>query len=684
MDRRMFLSASAGALGAAAYGALAGEAAWAAPVKPALGQYGLDLTARDASVKPGDDFFRYVNGTWLKTTQIPGDRVRWGSFDILRARAEDQVRAIIDEIAAKPAAAGTVEQKIGDFYRSFMDTGAIDAAGLAPVQADIARINAATDRVAIAKLIASPDMPVNGPMGVSVQLDDGNPDRYIVEIQQAGISLPEREYYLKDDARFTEIRAKFKTHVAKLLTLAGQTDTDAKAAAIFAFETEIAKRHWPIEDMRDATKLYNVKSRAEVKALAPTYPWDESFAVCGMGAVQAFLVRPLTAIGPMGDVFAAAPVDTLKAYLAYSLIKNRASVLPKAIDDEVFDFYGRTLNGQPSQRERWKRGTTALNGALGEAIGQVYVQRHFTPSAKAKMVQLVENLRRAFGQRIDAIPWMTAETKKVARQKLVTFRPKVGYPDKWRDYSGLEVKAGDPVGNARRSAVFEWNRDIARLGTPTDRGEWFMTPQTVNAYYNPIFNEIVFPAAILQAPFFDEHADPAVNYGGIGGVIGHEMGHGFDDQGAKYDPMGVLHDWWSAADVSAFSTLTQKMVAQYGRFEVLPNVKINGQLTLGENIGDHCGLNVGYAAYKIALGRRAAPVLEGLTGDQRFFTSWAQIWRALIRDEALRNQVQTDPHSPSEFRCNGAIQNVDAWYTAFDVKPGDKLYVAPADRVHIW
>jgi putative endopeptidase len=682
MDRRMFLGASAGALGAAAFGAA--QSAWAAGAQPVLGRYGLDLTARDTTIKPGDDFFEYVNGTWLKTTQIPGDRTRWGSFDILRARAEEQVRAIIDELGAKVSAPGSVDQKIGDFYRAFMDTAAIEAAGLAPIQAELARIATASDHTAIATLIAAPDLPTNGPVSVSVGLDDGNPDRYIVQVSQAGLNLPEREYYLKDDARFTEIRAKYKTHVAKLLTLAGQGDAAAKADAIYALEYEFAKRHWPIEDMRDSTKLYNLKTRADVKALAPAYPWEESLAACGMGGVQDFIVGPVTAIGPLSDAFRAASLDTLKAYLTYTLIKARAPLLPKAIDDEVFDFYGRTLNGQPQQRDRWKRGTTTLNGALGEAIGQVYVQRHFSPNAKRLMVELVENLRLAFSQRIEGLTWMTPETKAVAREKLATFRPKVGYPNKWRDYSGLEVRAGDPVGNARRSAVFEWNRDVARLGTPTDRDEWFMTPQTVNAYYNPIFNEIVFPAAILQAPFFDEHADPAVNYGGIGGVIGHEMGHGFDDQGAKYDPKGVLRDWWNERDVAAFNTLAQKMVAQYGRFEPLPGVKLNGQLTLGENIGDHCGVTVGYTAYKIALGRRRAPTLEGLTGDQRFFMSWAQVWRALIRDEALRNQVQTDPHSPSRYRCNGTVQNVDAWYAAFDVKPGDKLYVAPADRVHIW
>jgi putative endopeptidase len=685
MNRRAFLTASGGAIAASAFSGLMAEAHAQAARRAVLGRHGLELTARDLTVKPGDDFFSHVNGTWMKTTQIPGDRTRWGSFDALRDKAEREVRAIIEELAGKTGAApGSIEQKIGDYYRAFMDTAAIERAGLAPIQADLAKIAALKDHVEVAQLIASPDVPVNGPLGAGVGLDDGNPDRYVVVIGQGGIHLPEREYYLKDDARFTEIRTKYKAHVAKLLTLAGQSNADAKAAAIFALETEMAKRHQPIEDLRDSTKMYNPKSRAEVKALAPNFPWDEAFAAGGFANVQNFVVGPVTAVGALGEYFRATPLDTWKAYLTYALVRNRATLLPKAVDDEVFDFYGRTLNGQPQQRDRWKRATQALNGALGEAIGQVYVQRHFSPNAKRMMVDLVENLRKGFAQRIDGLTWMSAETKVVARQKLATFRPKVGYPDKWRDYSGLEVRAGDAIGNAQRSAMFEWKRDVARLGTPTDKDEWFMTPQTVNAYYNPVFNEIVFPAAILQAPFFDEHADTAVNYGGIGGVIGHEMGHGFDDQGAKYDPQGVLRNWWNERDVAAFEALSAKMIAQYGRFEALPGVNVNGQLTIGENIGDHCGVTVGLAAYKIALGRRRAPVLEGLTGEQRFFMSWGQIWRTLIRDEALRNQVQTDPHSPGRFRCNGAVQNVDAWYAAFNVQAGDKLYVAPADRVHIW
>ena len=684
MNRRNFLGASAAAMGAVAFNSLASAPGLAAQPNAQIGAFGVDLDARDLSVKPGDNFFNHVNGAWLKNTQIPADRTRWGSFNILADKAERDVRAIIEDLAARSSAPGSVEQKIGDYYRAFMDVNAIEAAGLTPIKGDLARIAAANDHDAIAKLMAVPDLLVNGPITAGVGLDDGNPDRYIINIGQGGLHLPEREYYLKDDARMSELRTKYKAHVARLLGLAGQSDAAAKADLIFALELEMAKRHLPIEDMRDSTKMYNPKKRGDVKALAPGFPWDAAFGACGLDTVEEFVVGPVGAIGPLGALFKATPVDTWKAYLSYALVRNHAATLPKAIDDEVFDFYGRTLNGQPQQRDRWKRATQALNGALGEAIGQVYVQRHFSPTAKAKMVELVENLRRAFAQRIDALTWMSPETKIVARQKLATFRPKVGYPNKWRDYSALDIRAGDATGNAIRTAVYDWNYDIKRLPNPTDKDEWFMSPQTVNAYYNPVFNEIVFPAAILQPPFFDENADMAVNYGAIGGVIGHEMGHGFDDQGAKYDPKGVLRDWWNAKDVAAFEALSKKMIEQYGRFEALPGVKVNGQLTIGENIGDHCGLTVGYVAYKIALGRRRAPVLDGVTGEQRFFMAWAQVWRTLIRDEALRNQVLTDPHSPAVFRCNGAVQNVDAWYEAFNVKPGDALYLPPEARSHIW
>lgn len=697
MNRRNFLNVGASALitalaACATQPAAAPEAIVPAPPAPLIpqrpkadiGTFGLDLEARDLAVKPGDDFFRHVNGSWLKTATIPGDRTSWGVFDMLAEQAEKDVKVIIEEIAGKTAAPGTIEQKIGDFYRAFLDTDAIERAGLAPFQPDLDRIAAARTHADIAVLIAAPDLPVNGPIGWGVTLDDGNPDRYLIAVSHGGLGLPDKEYYLKTDARISEIRTKYKPFIAQMLTLAGISDAAAKAEKILALETEIAKRHWKIEDRRDSTKMYNLKSRADIKKLAPAYPWEEAFAAAGLTGMNEAIVNEVTAMKPLADLFRATPVSTWKAYLAFHLLSNRASIAPKAIDEAQFAFFGKTLNGRTQQRERWKRGGQALNNTLGEAIGQVYVQRHFPPAAKTEMVTLVENLRKAFAVRIQGLTWMSADTKKAAMEKLATFRPKIGYPDKWRDYAELEIKAGDAYGNAKRATVSEWNRDVARLGKTTDKDEWFMTPQTVNAYYNPVFNEIVFPAAILQAPFFDLNADKAINYGAIGGVIGHEMGHGFDDQGAKYDAKGVLRDWWAKSDVDAFAALGKTMVAQYAKFEALPGVKVNGELTLGENIGDHCGLIVGHEAYKIAMGGAAPEVLDGLTGDQRFFMSWAQVWRDLARDEAMRNQLESDPHSPAEFRVNGAVQNIEAWYQAFGVGAGDKLFVPTEARSRIW
>ena len=652
--------------------------------RPVLGSFGFDLARRDLSVRPGDNFYQHSGGFWMANNQVPRDRSRWGSFDILAAKAESDVRVIIDELAAKSSTKGTIEQKIGDYYRSFMDVNAIEAAGIAPLQAELDLIAAAKTHDDIAILFGKPDLPTPSPIGWSVGLDDGNPDRYIVNINHGGLGLPEREFYLQDSTRFKELREKYPVHIAKMLSLAGQSDATAKAAKIMALETEIAKLHWVNTDRRNSTKMYNLTKRADLERLAPDFPWASGLGAAGFNGVNEIIVGEVTAMGPLATLFKNTPVETWQTYLTYHLIGASASTLPKAFDDERFEFFGKTLNGQREQRDRWKRGTQAINGALGEGIGQVYVQRHFSPNAKAQMLDLVENLRKAFEVRINGLTWMTPATKIKAKRKLATFKPKIGYPDNWRDYSALDIRAGDPIGNARRVQAFNAARDLADLGKKTDRSRWYMTPQTVNAYYNPVFNEIVFPAAILQAPFFDENADPAVNYGAIGGVIGHEMGHGFDDQGAKYDENGVLRDWWNAADVTAFNALGAKMVAQYSAFEALPGLKLNGQLGLGENIGDHCGVVVGHVAYRMSLKGRQAPVLDGVTGDQRFFLAWGQVWHALYREEAMRNQVQTGPHSPPEFRVNGTVQNVDAWYNAFNVRPSDKFYVAPNKRIRIW
>lgn len=654
--------------------------------KPTIGEFGFDVAGIDAAVKPGDDFFRYSGGVWMKNEVMPADRSRWGTFDKLRAKSEDDVRGLIEKLAAQQNAAGTVEQKIGDFYASFNDLAAIEAKGMAPAQPVLDTIAKAKDLDALTAVLGRPDAPTTAPIGFGFTLDEKNPDRYIIGIGHSGLGLGEREYYLKTDAEAKALVDKYRAHIARVLELSGVAKPKAaeQAKAIVAFETEIAKLHWPVAKRRERELTYNLKTRAQLVELAPEWPWKPMLSAAGLDGQAEFVVAELDTLRPLAKLYKKTALPTLKAYVSYHYLRSSASVLPKALDDEVFDFYGRTLNGQPEQRARWKRAVEAVNGALGEAVGQVYVRDHFSPDAKAKMLDLVENLRKAYGQRIDGLSWMTAETKVAAREKLASFRVKIGYPDKWREYAALEVRAGDAFGNATRAALFDWAHNLERLPKPTDKGEWGMNPQTVNAYYNPVWNEIVFPAAILQAPFFDPNADPAINYGAIGGVIGHEMGHGFDDQGAKSDARGVLRTWWKDEDTAAFKKLVDQIVAQYDTYEPLPGLKVNGRFTAGENIGDNGGLAVAYEAYKLSLGGQPEVTLGGLTGTQRFFHGWAQVWRSLIREARLRNQVMTDPHSPAEFRVNGSVRNMDAWYEAFGVKAGDKLYVAPEARVRIW
>lgn len=683
MNRRGFLSLGVGVAAFSTFNTLIPNAALAAG-KPKIGSFGIDLAGRDLSIKPGDDFFQFAGGKWLKESKIPGDRTSWGVFDQLAVKAEEDVNNIISSLSKKKNKKGTIAQKIADYYNSYLNVKTINEQGMNPILKEIAQINAAKTHEDIAVLMGAPALPVKGPFGWYIGIDDGNPNRYIVTINHGGLGLPERDYYLKDDERFKTLRAQYPKFVSQMLEFAGVKDSAAKAQSILALETEIAKLHWPITDRRDSTKMYNLKKKAELIALAPDFPWEAAFKSSAISDIDECIAGEVSAFEGLAKLFKATDVALWKDYLVYHLISNSAAILPRKVDDARFDFYGKTLNGQKEQRARWKRATQAVNGALGEAIGQEYVKRHFSPNAKKLMVELVENLRKAFGERIDAITWMSAETKAVAHKKLKTFNPKIGYPDKWKNYSKLEIKANDAFGNSRRSLMFDHFEEVAKLKKPTDKGEWFMNPQTVNAYYNPAYNEIVFPAAILQAPFFDEFADPAVNYGAIGAVIGHEMGHGFDDQGAKYDENGILRDWWQKSDVEAFDALGKKMVEQYNKFEALPGVFLNGQLTLGENIGDHCGVVVGLEAYNLSLKGKAAPVLAGYDGTQRFFLSWAQVWRELNREESLRNQIQTDPHSPPDFRVNGTIQNVDAWYTAFNVSADNKLFVAPENRVKIW
>lgn len=650
--------------------------------KPELGDFGLDLSAGNPQVKPGDDFFAYAGGKWYDTFEIPPDRASYGPFNKLNDRSEERVKALIETAAQSKPAAGTPEQKVGDYFASFMDEAGIEAKGLTPIEAELARIRAAKSKKDIATLFGLPGFMST--FGVGISPDLKNPNRYSIDIGQSGLGLPDRDYYLKTDAKLNEHRAKYVAYIEQMLTLGGVQDAAKKAQGIMQFETALAKVQWSLEQRRDAEANYNPRTKAELLAYAPGFEWQAFFDASDIGARESFVLGQLTAIRDSAKLIDKTSLDTLKDYLTFHLLRTNASFLPKRFDEANFAFYGQQLRGQPQQRERWKRGVALTGDALGELVGQVYVKEYFPAESKAKMEVLVGNLRAALKERLATLSWMSEETRKHAEEKLGTFVAKIGYPDKWKDYSALAVRRDDIVGNVRRAAVWDWNRNVARLDQPVDRDEWFMNVQDINAYYNPLNNEVVFPAGILQPPFFDPAADDAVNYGGIGAVIGHEIGHGFDDQGRKFAPDGSLRDWWTKTDADAFIGKTKVLVEQFSGFDALPGLKVNGAISLGENIGDLGGLNMAYEAYHNSLQGKPAPVIDGLTGDQRFFLSWAQVWRTKIRDEALRAQVLSDPHAPPYFRVNGAVRNMDEWYAAFDVKPGDKLYLSPEQRVKIW
>jgi putative endopeptidase len=654
--------------------------------RPQLGNFGVETVHIDENVKPGDDFFRYANGDWLKTVKIPDDQSQWGSFQQLRELSEIRTRTILDAAVAAKAADGTNQRKIADLYASFMDEAAIEAAGITPLAAELGAIAALQNRDQLIALLGQTRrIGLPSPIGFGVGLDAKNPNEYIVGIGQGGLGLPDRDYYLvKDNPKFADILAKYEQYIAQLLTLAGETNAVSKAKNIISLETKIAGAHWSRVENRDRDKTYNRMSPADLKLLAPAFPWEAYLGAGGLGNQQAVVVRQPSAIQKIASLFDTVSVQDWKDYLTFHSLSVAATMLPKAFVDANFDMYGKTLSGTPQLRPRWKRGVGIVNGAMGEAVGEQYVAAYFPPDAKKRMDTLVANLKIAYERRIKGLAWMSADTKVKALDKLGKFTTKIGYPDKWRDYAGLEIKAGDLMGNMRRAAEFEYERSRTRLGSPVDKSEWGMTPQTVNAYYNSTFNEIVFPAAILQPPFFDLHADDAVNYGGIGGVIGHEIGHGFDDQGSKSDGDGVLRDWWTGEDKAKFQARTGALADQYSGFEPLPGLKLNGKLGLGENIGDLGGLQASYEAYQISLGGKKPKKISGFTGDQRFFLGWAQVWRTQFREAAMRQQVQVGPHSPGEFRANGTVRNMDVWYKAFNVKPGDKMFLPAEQRVRIW
>lgn len=648
----------------------------------AIGAFGLDLTAGDSAVKPGDDFFAHASGNWLASFEIPADKSSYGVFQKLADETELQVRSIIEAAATASAEKGSTSQQIGDYYASFMDEAAIEAAGLEPIAEDLARIEAARDKKTVAALFGSPG--VQSVFSIYVTPDAKQPDRYTLKISQSGLGLPNRDYYLKDDPKLAEVREKYVAYIEQMLTLGEVKGAAAKARNILAFETALAKVHWPIEKLRDPNATYNPYTKAQLLKYAPGFDWQAFFDAVEVPAREQFVLGPTTAVRDSARLVQRTSLETLKAYLTFHYFDTHAPYLPKRFDEAHFAFNGKVLSGQPEQRDRWKRGVALVNQGVGELAGRAYVERHFPPESKVKMETLVANLRAALKERLETSSWLGAETRQRALEKLSTFVAKIGYPDQWKDYSTLEVRRGDLIGNLKRAQLWNWRRSIARLDEPVDRGEWFMNPQHVNAYYNALNNEIVFPAAILQAPFFDPNADDAVNYGAIGAVIGHEIGHGFDDQGRKFAADGSLNDWWTEADTVAFTEQTSKLIAQYSAYEALPGLNVNGNITIGENIGDLGGLNMALHAYRLSLGGKQAPVLDGLTGEQRFFLSWAQVWRAKHRDESLRRLVLSDPHSPPYFRVNGAVRNMDEWYEAFDVQPTDKLYLPPDERVKIW
>lgn len=654
-----------------------------AAAAPQYGTYGFDTQGMDKTVKPGDDFFAFANGGWDKNTPIPADRSGYGVAYVLDDLSRQRTREIIEAAAANTGTSDDA-RRVGAYYATFMDEAAIEAKGLAPLKPALDRIAAIASRDELAKALgAAQRVRIPGPFGIDIAQDPKNPERYIVGMRQGGLGLPDRDYYLVDNPKFAEVRAKYVDHITAMFALAGFDNARSRAEAVFALEKAIAGTQWTRVENRDPVKTYNPRTPETLAAGAPGFDWPAFLDAAGVGGQKDFDIGQPSAFAGMAKLVAGQPLTVWKDYLALKTLKARAGVLPKAFVDENFNFNGKVLAGQPENQPRWKRGVNAVNTYMGEAVGRLYVDKYFTPDAKAKIDDLVKNLLVAMGKRIDTADWMSDATKKQARAKLATFNPKIGYPDKWRDYSKMQIVAGDAVGNVDRATTFDYDRDLAKLGAPLDRGEWFMAPTVVNAYYNPPMNEIVFPAAILQPPFFDPQADPAINYGSIGAVIGHEISHGFDDQGRQFDAKGALRDWWTAEDNKAFTERAKKLVAQYNAYEPLKGTHINGELTLGENIADIAGLQIAYDAWKMSLGGKPAPVIDGMTGEQRFFLGYAQSWRSKRRDEAKLAQLTSDPHSPDAERTK-TVRNMDAWYDAFGAKPGDKLYLAPADRVKIW
>ena len=647
----------------------------------AFGAWGFDLAGRDTSVKPGDDFNEYANGTYLRTTEIPADKSRFGPFDVLYENAQSQLKSIIETSAANPANENA--RKVGALYASFMDEAKIEQLGATPLAADLAAVKAVTDHAGMARLMGESHSGFGGSLfGIDVFEDLKNPNLNSAYLGQGSLGLPDRDYYLKPD--FAAQREAYLAYLTTTLTAIGWADPAKTAADILAFETKVADKQWTTVERRQIDKLYNPAKASDLATLAPGFDWAGFLAGAQVSDVDTLVLMENTAIPAIAQVFADTPIETLKAWQAFNVVDQASPYLSKAFVDARFDFRGKTLRGQPENRPRWNRGVALVDGQLGEVLAQEYVRLHFPASSKAQMEALVGNIRDAMTERLKTLDWMSEPTREQALYKMSKFGVKIGYPDKWRSYDGLELKADDLYGNVERSSAFEWAYKRGKIGKPVDPLEWGMTPQTVNAYYNPPRNEIVFPAAILQAPFFDPNADPAVNYGGIGAVIGHEITHGFDDQGRKSDGDGVLRDWWTPEDAARFEARAKVLGDIYDKLEPIPGVHVNGDLTMGENIADLGGLLLALDAYHKSLDGQPAPVIDGLTGDQRVFLGWAQVWREKSREAALKEQLTTDPHSPGPVRAATSPRNIDAWYAAFGVSPDQKEYIAPEARARIW
>jgi putative endopeptidase len=660
----------------------AGPAAHAAPQKARYGAFGIDLTGRKPGVKPGDDFWTYANGGWAARTEIPADKGSVGYANIISDEAEANVRKILDDMAANPAKYGPTGEQVGNFYASWMDTASIEAKGAAPLKPYLARIDAVHDLTGLQTLFATTGY--EAPVGIGIIPNLADPTHYVAAAGQGGLGLP-RDYYLLEGEKYDGFRKAYHAYIQRMQELAGIPDAGAKADAILALETALAKVQWSPAESRDIARLNDPETVAGLTAKAPEFDWPLMLRTAGVDSSPTVLMTNNTAITAMSKIMVATPLQTWKDYLAFHFISDHATFLPKAFDDAQFDFYSRTLSGVKVQRDRWKRGVQLTNGALGEAVGKLYVDQYFPASSQAKMSELIGDLQASYRERISGSPWMDDATKKAALVKLAAFEPRIGHPDKYIDYSSMHVTRGDLFDNAVASEEFAHQLALQRFPKPVDRTLWGMTPQTVNAYYNPLANQITFPAAILQPPYFDPNADPAVNYGAIGAIIGHEMGHGFDDQGSQFGPHGKFENWWTDSAKKAFKERTAALSAQYDAYEPIPGTHIKGALTLGENIGDLGGVEAAYGAFQRYQAKHGkAPVIGGLTGDQRFFLAYAQAWQSKTREDAQRTALLTDPHSPAKFRVNGVVRNVDAWYKAFGIQPGDALYLPPEKRVHIW